>query len=165
MPLRSQCYVISELNGALPVIIFKWCHFTWANSLVTAVPVPLIPRLDRKEVAGALVLHFLGEPQEDPEVNVSHSGSIGWPWMDHIRHWHEMCWKALLAVLSIGFSERSAKGLFLCAQCFWENQPRTFMSWQGIMLEKCHSTLIHITVFVNLSTEPLSCHFEKLNVT
>lgn len=132
---------------------------------MTAVPVPLIPRLDRKEVAGALVLHFLGEPQEDPEVNVSHSGSIGRPWMDHIRHWHEMCWKALLVVPSIGFSEWSAKGLFHCAQCFWENQPRTFMSWQGIMLEKCHSKLIHITVFVNLSTEPLSCHFEKLNVT
>lgn len=41
-------------------------------SLVTAVPVPLISRLDRKKVTGSLVLHFLGEAQKDPEVDVSH---------------------------------------------------------------------------------------------
>lgn len=53
------------------------------NSLVTAVPLPLISRLDRKEVSGALILHFLWEPQEDSEVDVSHSRSISRPWIDH----------------------------------------------------------------------------------
>lgn len=49
---------------------------------MTAVPVPLISRLDGEEVGGALVLHFLGEPQEDSEVDVSDGGSIRRPWMD-----------------------------------------------------------------------------------
>lgn len=41
------------------------------DSLVTAVPVPLVSGLDGKEVSGALVLHFLGKSQKDPEVDVS----------------------------------------------------------------------------------------------
>lgn len=75
MPLMSQYYVRAEWIFANHNISLMSFHLK--NSLVTAVPVPLIPRLDREEVAGALVLHFLGEPQEDPEVDVSHRGSIG----------------------------------------------------------------------------------------
>lgn len=41
------------------------------DSLVTAVPVPLVSGLDWKKVTGSLVLHFLGKAQKDPEVDVS----------------------------------------------------------------------------------------------
>lgn len=44
----------------------KWSFvilMMWVNPLVTAVPVPIISRLDREEVTGALVLYCLGEPQ------------------------------------------------------------------------------------------------------
>lgn len=44
------------------------------NSLVTAVPVPLVSGLHREEVGGALVLHFLRKAQEDSEVDVSYGG-------------------------------------------------------------------------------------------
>lgn len=54
------------------------------DSLVTAVPVPLVSGLDRKEVTGALVLHFLGKAQKDPEVDVSDCWCISWPWVSHI---------------------------------------------------------------------------------
>lgn len=74
------------------------CVFS-PHSLVTTVPVPLISWLDRKEVTGTPVLHFLGETQEDPEVDVSHSWSIGWPWMEHRRHWHN-CGKPQLDIHS-----------------------------------------------------------------
>lgn len=71
----------------------------WINLLVTAVPVPLISWLDREEVRGALVLHFLRKPQEDSEVDVSHSRSIRRPWMDHRGKEHNLSWKVLLAEL------------------------------------------------------------------
>lgn len=54
------------------------------DSLVTAVPVPLVSGLDWKEVTGALVLHFLGKAQKDPEVDVSDCWCISWPWVSHI---------------------------------------------------------------------------------
>lgn len=66
---------------------------------MTAVPVPLISRLDREEVGGALVLHFLGETQEDSEVDVSHGGSISRPWINHRGNGHKLRWKVLLAKL------------------------------------------------------------------
>lgn len=61
----------------------------WGDLLVTAVPVPLVSWLDRKEVVGALVLHFLGESQEDPEVDVSHCRCIRRPWRNHSGHWYK----------------------------------------------------------------------------
>lgn len=53
------------------------------NSLVAAVPVPLVSWLNRKEVGRALVLHFLGEAQEDSVVDVSYGGCVSRPWRDH----------------------------------------------------------------------------------
>lgn len=74
------CHIISEGSLTNPVsFLFS------SNSLVTAVPIPLISGLEREEVSSALVLHFLWKPQEDSEVDVSHSGSISRPWMDHRR--------------------------------------------------------------------------------
>lgn len=88
------CYIRSGCCRAHKVI---YLMSGWINSLVTAVPVPLISRLDREEVRGALVLHFLGKPQEDSEVDVSHSRSICRPWMDHRGKGHNLSWKVLLA--------------------------------------------------------------------
>lgn len=61
---------------------------------MTAVPVPLISRLDGEEVGGPLVLDFLGEPQEDPEVDVSHGWSVSRPWTDHRGDGHKLRWKS-----------------------------------------------------------------------
>lgn len=61
---------------------------------MTAVPVPLISGLEREEVSGALVLHFLWKPQEDSEVDVSHSGSISRSWMNHRRKKRKLHWKS-----------------------------------------------------------------------
>lgn len=62
-PKMNVCFVnfeglmfLSELYQSKVISLLGWI-----NLLVTAVPVPLVSRLDRKEVSGALVLHFLGE--------------------------------------------------------------------------------------------------------
>lgn len=93
----------SYQNSMEPITTFKSREIIslvgCVNSLVTAVPVPLISRLDWEEVGGALVLHFLGEPQEDSEVDVSHGRSISRPWMDHRGNGHELRWKVQLAEL------------------------------------------------------------------
>lgn len=96
--LRDVCLLLYVSSNQSWVELFPIITLVGGkDSLVTAVPVPLISGLDRKEVTGALVLHFLGEPKEDPEVNVPHRGTIGRPWNEHRRHWHEMGWKVLLA--------------------------------------------------------------------
>lgn len=98
--LKLWCFYQSwmELCGSLHLKVISLLF--WVNSLVTAVPVPLISGLDRKEVSGPLVLHFLGEPQEDSEVDVLHGGSISRPWMDHRGNGgHKLRWKVLLAEL------------------------------------------------------------------
>lgn len=87
-PMKPFRNYITQLTWTL-YIFFKFKRvFFFSLSLVTAVPVPLISWLDWEEVTGALVLHLLREAQEDPEVDVSHSRSVRWPWMDHRRHWH-----------------------------------------------------------------------------
>lgn len=69
----------SRYSGFVSVMDRRWtaARFLVVNSLVTAVPVPLIPWLDREEVRGTLVLHLLREPQQNPEVDVSHRRSVG----------------------------------------------------------------------------------------
>ena len=41
---------------------------------MTAMPLPFVAGLDRKEVCGPLVLHPLGEPQQNPVVQISDTG-------------------------------------------------------------------------------------------
>lgn len=80
---------------------------------MTAVPIPLIPRLDWKEVSGALVLYFLWEPQQDSEVDVSHGRSVSRPGTDQTGNGHKLRWKVLLAELPGRLvALLKAKGLF-----------------------------------------------------
>ena len=49
------------------------------DSLVTAVPLPLMPGADRQEVGRPLVLHLLGEAQQYPVVDVLYPGPVRRP--------------------------------------------------------------------------------------
>lgn len=107
---------------------------------MTAVPVPLVPGLDREEVTGALVLHLLGEAQQDPEVDVPNCGCVGRPGVGGsgqergqgpeealLRTGRPTRWKRGLILLF--FSEKARQGLYpLAGHCVGEPQLRNNIS-------------------------------------
>ncbi len=80
-----------------PVCLYWSCMIT-LNSLVTAVPFPLVSGLHWEEVCRSLVLHSLWKPQQDSVVEVPHTRMIRRPegkgnrkgmsqiYLEHLQH-------------------------------------------------------------------------------
>ena len=88
-----HCFMMRSQYSYLPYSILQDAY-----SLVTAVPFPLMSRLEGEEVCCSLVLYFLWEPQEDSVVDVSYSGSVCRPWRDHGGNGQKMCWKVAVGL-------------------------------------------------------------------
>lgn len=144
MSLRLQFYVISELNGAFSK--HNTCRLSRLTGDSCASPTDILAWQEGSHwclgsslsggTAGGLWSQCLWLWVHRPTLNGS-QGTLVWDGLESPTYWDGQ--------------SQSAKGLFHCAQGFWENQSRTFMSWQDIMLENHRSTLISNSFYKSIN--------------
>lgn len=76
-PVYGSFHSIASVSTPARGCVFVYMLFILTtNSLVTAVPFPLMPGPHWEEVCCSLVLHSLWEAQQDSVVQVTHTGKI-----------------------------------------------------------------------------------------